>query len=131
MTHESLMGLAKAWAEGLAEGLYRKNDELIRKQDVIDAFYTQSDDDGWWYGTAQDAEELLKGLPSAEPEQKTGKWIPLKEREPDADGKYLFCTETGFVETIWYSDGDFLTRGITPHKIVAWMPLPEPYQEEK
>lgn len=42
--------------------------DLIRRQDAIDAFYTQSDDDGWWVGTAQDAEELLKGLPSAEPE---------------------------------------------------------------
>lgn len=48
--------------------------ELISRQAAIDAFYIQSDDDGWWVGTAQDAETLLKGLPSAEP-VKHGRWI--------------------------------------------------------
>lgn len=42
--------------------------DCISRQMAIDAFYVQSDDDGWWCGTAQDAEELLKGLPYAEPE---------------------------------------------------------------
>lgn len=45
----------------------RSSRDLIDRQDAIDAFYVQSDNDGWWVGTAQDAEELLNGLPSAEP----------------------------------------------------------------
>ena len=45
--------------------------DLISRQAAIKAFYIQSDDDGWWVGTAQDAETLLNGLPSAE---KVGKW---------------------------------------------------------
>ena len=52
-------------------------DDVIYRQAAIDAFYVQSDDDGWWCGTAQDAEELLKGLPSAQPERKKGKWKHL------------------------------------------------------
>lgn len=40
--------------------------DYISRQAAIDALYAQSDDDGWWCGTAQDAEELLKGLPSAD-----------------------------------------------------------------
>ncbi len=43
-------------------------DDLISRQAAIDEFYIQADDDGWWTGTAQDMEELLKGLPSVEPE---------------------------------------------------------------
>jgi len=39
----------------------------ISREAAIEAFYVQSDDDGWWCGTAQDAEYLLKGLPSAQP----------------------------------------------------------------
>lgn len=43
-------------------------DDLISRQAAIDAFYLQADDDGWWTGTAQDMEELLKALPSAQTE---------------------------------------------------------------
>ena len=45
--------------------------DLISRQAAIKAFYIQSDDDGWWVGTAQDAETLLNGLPTTE---KVGKW---------------------------------------------------------
>ena len=42
--------------------------DCISRQAVIDAFYLQSDDDGWWCGTVEDMETLLKSLPSEEPE---------------------------------------------------------------
>lgn len=45
---------------------------VISREAAIKAFYIQSDDDGWWVGTAKDAETLLNGLPTAE---KVGKWI--------------------------------------------------------
>ncbi len=48
--------------------LNNKHDKLISIQDAIDAVYLQSDDDGWWCGTAEDMEKLLKGLPPAQPE---------------------------------------------------------------
>ena len=43
-------------------------EDLISRQAAIDAFYIQSDDDGWWTGTAEDMENLLKALPSAPPD---------------------------------------------------------------
>lgn len=45
-------------------------DELVRKQDVIDAvhYYIES-------GYKCDIFQELKNLPSAEPERKKGKWI--------------------------------------------------------
>ena len=54
--------------EGMDE-LNKKNDKLISIQDAINAFCLQADDDGWWCGTAEDMEKLLKDLPSAQPER--------------------------------------------------------------
>lgn len=65
--------------------------DLINRQNAIDAFYTQSDDDGWWVGTAQDAEELLKGLPSAEPERN----IIAEERYADLCEYFKRCCDRG------------------------------------
>ena len=84
-------------------------------------------------------------LPSAQPERR---WIPCGERLPDRFGKMLVTFIPG---TLWtyviianYSDlmgiakpcfwignvgkSDF--ANITS-RVVAWMPLPEPYREEK
>ena len=43
------------------------NNDLVSRKMAIDAFYIQSDDDGWWTGTAEDMENLLKALPSVQP----------------------------------------------------------------
>ena len=43
--------------------------DLFHKQDLIGAIYVQSDDDGYYVATVEDMEEIIKGLPSAEPEQ--------------------------------------------------------------
>lgn len=63
------------------------------------------------------------------------KWIPVEERLPEEDGIYLatmvgklvgadnpFVRMEVFEDGIWYADeNDFRT-------VIAWMPLPEPYQ---
>lgn len=48
---------------------HNTKDDTISRKDAIDAFYLQADDDGWWSGTVEDIETLLKGLSSAQPEQ--------------------------------------------------------------
>ena len=98
-----------------------------------------------WMGIA---EEWLREVPSAQPEQR---WIPCSERLPEEDN----CTGSGVQysddvlitvintmdeETVidyghttdgeWYSE---TTDCFIPHgwKPIAWMPLPEPYAERR
>lgn len=66
----------------------------------------------------------IKALPSAQ------QWIPCSERLPEKDMTRYLCTynysEGVCVDFGFYSDGAWFTTGVT-----AWMPLPEPYKEER
>ena len=93
-----------------------------------------------------DAAQIIHDLPSAQPEQQ---WIPCEERLPE-EGKLVLCTHTGglnpnrqVIEHI-YQNGKF-TMGwdmdMNPSsptfgqrymgKVIAWMPLPEPWKGEE
>ena len=64
------------------------------------------------------------------------KWIPVSERLPEEEQDVLICNEKGDIEIssgskstevddfIWY------TSGWKFGKVIAWMPLPEPYKAE-
>ena len=80
--------------------------------------------------------EYIEQLPSAQPEQR---WIPCSERLPEdveIGEEYptaIFCTRdavyVGFYDYMsgkWWNDDPFYTVG----KVIAWMPLPEPYKGE-
>lgn len=65
------------------------------------------------------------------------KWIPCSERLPEKDGSYL--VDLGFrMEVIYFVDGwntfkDYagkVHRESEIHGVKAWMPLPEPYEED-
>ena len=67
------------------------------------------------------------------------KWIPVSERIPDKDGKYLVQHSFGRISVLDYTDGWNCYRHPTTKKvcrsfemdsIVAWMPLPEKYEGE-
>ena len=89
-----------------------------------------------------DAISAIATLPTIQPQ--TGKWIPCSERLPKNEcKKYWVCTDTGYqcecrwtnVNPIWtdlttdWHWNIFDTPQYT--KVVAWMPLPEPYEEKK
>ena len=85
----------------------------------------------------------LRELPSAQPEQR---WIPCKERLPEEDhwlggsGKQFSDDvlisilnsddEDEWVDVSYTIDGEWTLELPRHCKILAWMPLPEPYREE-
>lgn len=94
------------------------------------------------------AERVLSELPSAQPEQK---WIPCSERLPEEYGEFLvtmtekakakdlgFDIDETYIRKMRYnSNGWQLPRYIpswineaVKDEVLAWMPLPELYQEE-
>lgn len=78
---------------------------------------------------------LLKELSK---EQKKHQWIPVKEKLPEVAGRYLVTAlwEDGgwrkysVYDASYGSDGIWHTANYVPapYRVVAWMPLPEPYR---
>lgn len=93
------------------------------------------------------ARACINAVPSAQPEQR---WIPCSERLPEANGRYYVTRGLNACGALWnrvyivnYSD----LMGLKSERIwwsgnvgksdferiddvIAWMPLPEPYQGE-
>jgi hypothetical protein len=69
----------------------------------------------------------LMMLPPAQP-----RWIPMKERRPEKDGRYLCTFQGKAVHICMYLNGCFRLYGYNKDNLItAWMPLPEPYREEE
>lgn len=64
-------------------------------------------------------------------------WIPVKKRLPRRGERIIVCTEHGFrCEAIMMQSGKYFRYGIEDgeifgQKVIAWMPLPDPYHPEK
>ena len=101
-----------------------------------------------WQDALDRAEGAIFNLPSAQPEQR---WIPCSERLPEEYGEFLvtmtekakakdlgFDIDETYIRKMRYnSNGWQLPRHIpswineaVKDEVLAWMPLPEPYQEE-
>lgn len=72
----------------------------------------------------------LKQLPSAQPEQKKGEWIPVTERLPEEYTRVIgfmtwkAMTAIEYQNGMWYSI-DHL-EPLPDEAVTHWMPLPEP-----
>ena len=109
--------------------------DLISRQDAIDAFGLSEktrkyggDHSGYNTMMLYEIQDILEGLPSAEP--KTGGWIPCSERLPEVNGRYLCANDQWGA---WRVDINMWVNGHWRNQIekpIAWMPLPEPYKEE-
>ena len=113
-------------------------DDLISRQAAIEALGERP---MVWVGSdyelgarnQYDADVLaLETVPSAQPEQR---WIPCSERLPDDDRTKVVTLANGNAEAGYYSNGDWWCIGDTISLenpiVIAWMPLPEPYREER
>ena len=107
--------------------------DLISRQAAIDAIHCDITVTG-----RQNAEvvsktiaafvDRIKALPSAQPEPR---WIPCSERNPDETGVYLVTVasndnKTNTVLFNYSKDYGWTVGGC--FTIVAWMPLPEPWE---
>lgn len=85
--------------------------------------------------------ECIKVLPSNS--ENPNKWIPCSERLPEEENKrYWICTDCGYqcecrwtnVNHIWTyltTDWHWHIMDVPQYsKVVAWMPLPEPYNAD-
>ena len=58
--------------------------------------------------------------------QSAQQWIPCSERLPDQNGKYLVVGRQKAINILKFDGG----RWYGKWGVVAWMPLPEPYEGE-
>ena len=105
--------------------------DLISRQaaiDVADAVWSVTGDKN-----VAKVWDQIKDLPSAQPKQQ---WIPVSERLPKKDGRYLvtrydYVTSTEFIDILWYEKNLWWNMRYTGnYAVTAWMPLPEPYKGE-
>lgn len=102
--------------------------------------WKHSESDEWQRADIDDLIDAYESRPTG--------WIPVSERLPDDDGRYLVTypllrKDDLWVATAWYGTPPMLNRpvkgkcffvsddewGDVPYDdVVAWMPLPEPYK---
>ena len=119
-------------------------------EDELRAYVTKHSLENGWTGGIVDALDAIEQLPSVQPEQR---WIPVAEALPEEETDvlvtrtFLGCKDgshgwnnhippSTYVEVAQYFNGEWTVLS-DEYKIarnrhtnpVAWMPLPEPYQE--
>ena len=96
-------------------------DDLIRRQDAIDAFFNATSDGD----KAEFCVAVVKNIPSAQ------QWIPCSERLPYSQEDVL-CDEDGHVILGFYTDEEIGWHDTHSYRIypTAWMPLPEPFKNK-
>ena len=102
------------------------------KAELINLCEASIADSEGWAGGILDYMSELEDLPSAQPEQR---WIPTSERLPKVREWVLCQCRAGIIDVLRLTeDGDWNKN--YPHAeymsgfVIAWMPLPEPWEGE-
>ena len=127
--------------------------DLISRQAAIDAI----EKNAYRHTYLEQIIDIVSALPSAQPKQPEQRWIPFKtrpltkeekEEHPEWDGildcklpddrqRILVSVSVRGHESVQYDefytdDGSYLDSGYEiGTEATAWMPLPEPYREER
>lgn len=87
--------------------------------------------------TARDFLEMIEQLQDdLEQDEKENGWIPVCERLPETSGTYQVTCMDGRIYRSTYAKFQNklkrweLTGARSYWKVIAWMPLPEPYKED-
>ena len=75
---------------------------------------------------AEDHRQLAEWLKELKQLREQTRWIPVSKRLPEEDNQYLICFYDGELELDYYCRGSFSYSGV-----IAWMPLPEPYESQE
>ena len=114
-------------------------EDAVSRKEVLEQTYNWSKDE--FLRTTDPFDYLRKrvnGLPSVTPTQK---WIPTSEHQPKENGNYLaFYRASDGTASLDFMMVDHCNAGggwlheeskkKSYKKVMAWMPLPEPYKEE-
>lgn len=107
-------------------------DDCINRQDAIDALNRFSLGETDVVKLVFRMGDYLMRLPSAQPTPEP-RWISCAEQLPDTDDMMLVtCAPKKGARNVnraYYNDGAWHGSG-THAEVIAWMPLPLPYQEE-
>lgn len=119
-----------------------ENEEAIKILKVILEEATETED-SICYVTSGDADALKAAIQALEQMESSSEkpnkseiltgWIPVSERLPEKEGKYLVTTFGGGMYDVDTSHFFIWEDGETEwgeYGVEAWMPLPEPYKEE-
>lgn len=108
---------------------------LIDADELEKAIYKwmPKDMETWADGPIPPIEDLVVSIMMTIEEQPTvNRWIPVSERLPEEDGRYLCDWQGMRVGTCYFHNGHFRVYGEIKDKYVtAWMPLPKAYKGEK
>lgn len=109
-------------------------EEAISAIQDIEPFVVLDNKSGNVLGSGINCADVVKKLSTLEP---APQWIPCSERLPEDDIEVIVsCTDdsgdTSFSYTTvaWHFKGTWICNNERCFFIIAWMPLPEPYEVE-
>lgn len=103
--------------------------ELVQNEDNTFSAYDDTYDIVIHCETEEKQKKVIERLES-------NNWIPVSERLPEASGTYQVTCMDGIIYRSTYAKFQCklkrweLTGARSYWKVIAWMPLPEPYKED-
>jgi hypothetical protein len=84
---------------------------------------------------AEEYRQLAEWLKDYKRLREQTSWIPISEHPPELESHVLVSLDDKYVTDDYYglygaNDFDAFKDGAVEEKVVAWMPLPEPYKAE-
>ena len=106
--------------------------ETIYTEEELKEYYEANSHRNEWLNGIHEAVEVIKQLPPAQPEQQ---WIPWSSGKlPEESGTYTVTAYDGVTKRVTYAKYQKrlkrweLTGARAYWRVLAWMPLPEPYK---